>query len=126
MSYARAPGPGLFSSGEASAITGVSQRTIDYWSKIRLVRASIECHGTGSDRWYNFEDLVVLYAIRQSPMDAVHAKLSIVRALRDQSRAEIVEVSLSPLLTVFINVARVREQVTSALDRPRAIKRKKG
>ena len=117
------PRPGLFSTSEASAITGVSHRTIDYWSKIKLVVASIEAAGTGSDRWYSFEDLVILYAIGQSPMDAVKGKQCIVRALRDQPGADVVKVSPSPLLTVFINAARLRKEVASAIERPRAVNR---
>ena len=57
--------PGEFLTGEASRLTGVSHRTIDFWAKSKLIVPSIaDANGTGSDRLYSFDDLVLLRVAR--------------------------------------------------------------
>jgi DNA-binding transcriptional MerR regulator len=55
-----------FSTSQASRITGVSHRTIDYWAKTGLVKPTIaDANGVGTDRRYDFRDLVVLRLVRE-------------------------------------------------------------
>jgi DNA-binding transcriptional MerR regulator len=59
-----------FSTREAARISGVSHRTVDYWAKTKLIVPSIaDANGTGTDRLYNFDDLMALRvagALRES------------------------------------------------------------
>src|SRR6266700_7498201 len=55
-----------FSTREAAQITGVSHRTVDFWAKTKLIVPSIaDANGTGTDRLYNFDDLVALRVARE-------------------------------------------------------------
>jgi len=55
-----------FSAGEASRITGVNYRNIDYWARTKFIAPSIlEAQGTGSERRYAFDDLVALRVARE-------------------------------------------------------------
>ncbi len=59
-----------FSTREAARISCVTHRTVDYWAKTKLIVPSIaDANGTGSDRLYNFDDLMALRvagALRES------------------------------------------------------------
>jgi DNA-binding transcriptional MerR regulator len=55
-----------FSAGEASRITGVPYRTLDHWATTKFIAPSIAtADGTGSERKYNFSDLVSLRVARE-------------------------------------------------------------
>jgi DNA-binding transcriptional MerR regulator len=55
-----------FSTSEAARITHVPHRTIDYWARTQLVVPSIaDANGIGTDRLYNFKDLVALRVARE-------------------------------------------------------------
>ena len=51
-------------------IIGISYRQLDYWARTGLVRPSIkDAQGSGTQRQYSFQDLVVLKVIK-SLLDA--------------------------------------------------------
>jgi DNA-binding transcriptional MerR regulator len=55
-----------FSAGEAARITGVPYRTIDHWARTKFIAPGIaEAHGTGTERLYDFKDLVALRVARE-------------------------------------------------------------
>ena len=55
-----------YSSGQASRLTGVPYRTLDYWARTRfIVPSAAEASGTGSERRYTFKDLVALRIVRE-------------------------------------------------------------
>ena len=56
----------FFITSEASRVTGVRHRTMDYWAKTKLLVPSIaDAKGTGTDRRYSFDDLVALRVARE-------------------------------------------------------------
>jgi DNA-binding transcriptional MerR regulator len=51
---------------DVQKIVGISYRQLDYWARTRLVRPSIrDAGGSGTQRLYSFEDLVVLRTIKK-------------------------------------------------------------
>lgn len=75
-----------FSTSQAARIAGVSHRTVDYWAKTKLVVPSItDADGTGTDRLYNFEDLVALRVIRELRQGGISTRSlrEVVKYLRD-------------------------------------------
>jgi DNA-binding transcriptional MerR regulator len=55
-----------FSTGEATRITGVSFRNMDYWAKTKFIVPSVaEARGIGTERRYSFSDLVALRTARE-------------------------------------------------------------
>ena len=45
-------------------LSGVSYRTLDYWARTGLLRPSFdEANGTGTERVYSFQDVVILSAL---------------------------------------------------------------
>jgi|SRR5438132_2550356 len=55
-----------FTAGEAAEVTGLKYATVDYWDRSHFLSPSIAgAHGKGSDRLYNFRDLVALRVARQ-------------------------------------------------------------
>ena len=51
---------------EVQKIVGISYRQLDYWARTGLVRPSIrDAGGSGTQRLYSFEDLVVLRTIKK-------------------------------------------------------------
>lgn len=50
-----------FSAGQAARISGVPYRTLDYWARSGFLRPGLaNASGKGSDRRYDFRDLVAL------------------------------------------------------------------
>jgi DNA-binding transcriptional MerR regulator len=76
-----------FSTSEAAQISGVSHRTVDYWAKTRLIVPSIaDANGTGTDRLYDFDDLMALRvagALRRSGI-STQALRSVLGYLREK------------------------------------------
>jgi DNA-binding transcriptional MerR regulator len=72
---------------DVQKIVGISYRQLDYWARTGLVRPSIrDAGGSGTQRLYSFEDLVVLRTIKKL-LDAGVSLQRIRRAigfLRDQ------------------------------------------
>jgi len=53
-----------FSAAEARAITGATQRQLDYWANRGVVPASLTPkHGKGHERRYSYSDLVRLWVV---------------------------------------------------------------
>ena len=51
---------------DVQKIVGISYRQLDYWARTGLVRPSIrDAGGSGTQRLYSFEDLVVLRTIKK-------------------------------------------------------------
>ena len=50
---------------EVCKLVGISYRQLDYWARTGLVRPSVQdAQGSGSQRLYSFQDLVVLRVIK--------------------------------------------------------------
>jgi hypothetical protein len=103
----------MYSTTEAARLTGVALRTVDYWAKCGVASAVVPARGTGSARRYDYADLIVLKAMQQLPCDDVAVRKLIAAELRnsDLFQVEIFQMPLSPLLEVFINLARIRESI---------------
>lgn len=55
------PVPGAFTAGQASRLSGVRYRTLDYWATSCFLPPSAQAaEGTGTQRGYTFRDLVQL------------------------------------------------------------------
>jgi DNA-binding transcriptional MerR regulator len=55
-----------FSAVEASRIADVPYGSLDYWARTKLVIPSIaEANGTGTERRYDFKDLLALRAVKE-------------------------------------------------------------
>lgn len=53
--------PGAFTAGQASRLSGVRYRTLDYWATSHFLPPSAQmAEGTGTQRGYTFRDLVQL------------------------------------------------------------------
>jgi DNA-binding transcriptional MerR regulator len=51
---------------EVCKIVGISYRQLDYWARTELVTPSVrDAHGSGTQRLYSFQDLVVLRVIKR-------------------------------------------------------------
>jgi DNA-binding transcriptional MerR regulator len=76
---------------DVQKIVGISYRQLDYWARTGLVRPSIrDAGGSGTQRLYSFEDLVVLRTIKKL-LDAGVSLQRIRKAigfLRDQLNTE--------------------------------------
>lgn len=57
---------GAFTAGQASRVSGVRYRTLDYWAKSAFLTPSAQAaEGTGTWRGYTFRDLVQLRVARR-------------------------------------------------------------
>lgn len=77
--FETAPGPMLFTDGlpvvdesigyrgvEVAGIVGISYRQLDYWATTHLVEPSVRsASGSGSQRLYSYQDIVVLRVIKR-------------------------------------------------------------
>jgi len=71
-----------FSAGIASRVSGVPYRTLDYWARSRfIVPSGREASGTGSERQYTFDDLIVLRTAHELRAGGISLR-SVVRFLR--------------------------------------------
>jgi DNA-binding transcriptional MerR regulator len=60
------PGDEGYRIPDVQKIVGISYRQLDYWARTGLVRPSIrDAGGSGTQRLYSFEDLVVLRTIKK-------------------------------------------------------------
>lgn len=60
------PTKSCYSSAEARALSGVTQRQLDYWDQIGLVEASVRRKtGTGKKREYSYTDLIKLKVVAE-------------------------------------------------------------
>lgn len=56
---------GGYSTPQVCEITGLTYRMLDYWSRTNLLRASVcEAHGSGTQRRYSRDDVVILLIIK--------------------------------------------------------------
>ncbi len=55
-----------FASGEAGRIAGIPFRTLDHWARTGFVKPTIQlARGTGSDRLYSRQDILILMIARE-------------------------------------------------------------
>ena len=132
-----------YSSGQASRLTGVPYRTLDYWARTRfIVPSAAEASGTGSERRYTFKDLVALRIVRElraggvstralrrvveflrSTMDVVNplSELRLVVAGNDvllvTGNIELISVLRNPTQSVFAFVLDVTRTVAELKER---------
>ena len=132
-----------YSSGQASRLTGVPYRTLDYWARTRfIVPSAAEASGTGSERRYTFKDLVALRIVRElraggvstralrrvieflrSAMDVVNplSELRLVVAGNDvllvTGNKELISVLRNPTQSVFAFVLDVTRTVAELKER---------
>jgi len=106
-----------FSTSEAARISGVSHRTVDYWAKTKLIVPSItDANGTGTDRRYNFDDLIALRvacALRQSGT-STQALRKVISYLRENGYPKVAKCHLL-MLGSDICLVRNCGQLESAL-----------
>lgn len=58
--------PPTFSSADARQIAGITQRQLDYWDQVGLVRPSIRrARGKGVERQFSYTDLVKLKVVQE-------------------------------------------------------------
>jgi DNA-binding transcriptional MerR regulator len=107
---------GLYSTGRVAQLVGVCMRTVDSWATNGLAPASIRAAGVGSDRWYRFDDLVVVkaMAVLRHETDIPLRRL-VAQAIRREPTAETVEVKSGPIVTLFVNVEKIRVELRTAL-----------
>ena len=59
-------GSGGYTAGQAAKVTGLKYATVDYWDRSGFLSPSVAgAQGKGSDRAYNFQDLIALRVARQ-------------------------------------------------------------
>jgi hypothetical protein len=112
----------LYSTREAARIVGANFRNVDYWANNGEATACIPAHGTGTDRWYTYEDLVVLYVVNAMRGETGHdMRLTIADAVRKADRnQELLEVQAGSLLSIWINLGKVHAALASATPPPAA------
>src|ERR1043166_592551 len=111
-----------FSAGEASRISGVPYRNLDYWARTRFIAPSIsEAKGIGTERKYAFNDLVALRVARQLREAGVstQALRTIVKFLRNKKGLEhpLVEARLV-VLGSDVKLVSSRDELISLLEKP--------
>lgn len=76
----------IYSSIQAARMAGVTYRQLDYWTRNKLVSASIPSEGSGVPRRYSTLDIAVVRLVRRLSRDGLHLKairqvLSLVKEL---------------------------------------------
>lgn len=112
----------IFSAGEAAQITGVSYRNIDHWARTKFIVPSVsEARGTGTERKYDFDDLVALRVARELRAAGIstQALRRVVNYLREKNGIQN-PLARSRLVVVGADVRLVSgcEEMTSLLDKP--------
>jgi DNA-binding transcriptional MerR regulator len=111
---------GLYSSKEASVICGVSWRTICYWESCGLAIASVPSHGTGTDRWYNVDDLVCLRTLaRLGSKSGAKVRRAVMIALRGDEATTWLRAPLAEGIEISVDVRRMRREVEERRRRVR-------
>lgn len=110
-----------FTPRQVTELTGVPYSTLNFWARNGLVQPSVaSATGTGSERIYNFNDLVALkvaFALRKSGVTTSSLK-KIVIFLREHERME-KPLSEARLVVTGRDVAIVHKgEVVSILSRP--------
>jgi DNA-binding transcriptional MerR regulator len=110
-----------FSAGEAARITGVPYRTIDHWARTKFIAPSIaEAQGTGTERLYDFKDLVALRVARE--LRDAGITTSALRRVIDALREKSFESPLAELKLVAIGrdvvIVSGKEELVSVLRSP--------
>jgi hypothetical protein len=104
----------LFSTKEAAVLAQAAVRNVDYWCRIGIATAIVPAAGTGSERKYSIEDVIVLAALADiAASSTVAVRRTIAARLRtlDVLTVNRVEIELSPWLRVIISLDRIRERL---------------
>src|ERR1051325_3166802 len=97
-----------FSATEASSVSGVPYKTVDYWAKTGFIVPSIAAaRGSGTERRYSFDDLVALRVARQLRKEgaSMQALRKVVTALRNYKT----DFASSRLIVVGSDIALVED-----------------
>ena len=105
----------MWTSGEAVLATDVPMRTLDYWARQGIVIPWIKADGTGTDRWYKFEDLIVLCAVGASGLGHISllTKKRLAMEVRSNLNANHIQFQLSPVAVLDIDLEAVRDAVVA-------------
>lgn len=108
-------GVAVFSTGQAARICGVRMRTVDFWANAGAATSWIEPSGMGSDRWYRFDDLVVLAVVGELQYaTTIRMKRMVEEEIRRHSSRDVVHIEF-PSCILSIDLKRIRERVTAAI-----------
>jgi DNA-binding transcriptional MerR regulator len=111
-----------FSAGEAARITGVPYRTLDHWARTRFIVPSVsEASGTGTERKYDFNDLIALRVARDLRTAGIstQALRAVVHRLREEKglRNPLAELRLVAV-GADVHLVTSCKEITSLLKRP--------
>lgn len=113
-----------FSAGEATRITGVPYRTLDLWARTKFIVPSIaDSAGIGSERRYNFSDLLALRVaieLRQGGI-STQALRRVIERLREWKRSDEKNILGSSHLVVTgadVHLVNDHDQVLNLLRKP--------
>lgn len=107
----------MFSTPEAAAIVGAPKQNVDYWARIGLATATVPAKGTGSDRLYSYDDLIVLAALFEVSDTSVATRRVIARVLRlsDLRKGTFLNVRLSPVAHLVFDVGLIRKRIAARI-----------
>ncbi len=110
-----------FSAGQTCQITGVSYRTLDYWSRAGFLQASEhEGRGTGTRRGYSFRDLIAVRTARELRRHGV--PLQSLRKILQFLRKDLMHTDISGVRLVLVNgdvaLAEGEKRLTSLFKQP--------
>lgn len=113
----------MFSTREAAALAGAPVRNVDYWARTGVATATVAASGTGSDRLYSYEDVVILAALAELAGETnIPTRRVIAGALRAANvrkakflKIRISPIRISPMLVCIVNLARIRERIAPAI-----------
>lgn len=105
-----------FSTPVAAQVAGITARQIDYWARTGLVVPSVrDATGSGSRRWYSYDDLVTLKVIKTLLDDGL--KLESVRIVFDYIRTRLSEPDMKLVLVAGSVTVADDDAVLAMLER---------
>jgi DNA-binding transcriptional MerR regulator len=113
-----------FSAGEAARIAGVPYGTLDYWARTKFITPSLaEADGVGSDRRYDFKDLVALRVakeLRQAGVStqALRRVIECLRTLKNRNTKTLLAESHLVVTGSDVHLAVGPEHLVSVLTNP--------
>ena len=118
MSRCNRPSPDVYSSREAAEITGVPWRTVSYWSQTGTVKPLIPCAGTGTDQWFDYTGLLVLFIIGQVGSGvSLEQKCEISKLIASHlaATANVLKFTLGDFVVLVIDLAGARKQLAARI-----------
>lgn len=98
---------------EVARITGIPLRTLDYWARAAILKPSVaEANGTGSERLYSFDDLIVITAVCSVPATDSALRKHIAARVRSRAKSkDVLRVELSEYAALFIDIRQIQEDL---------------